>query len=174
MLSTSFRNTLIASTLLVGASIILASPAVMAQISDDGIVSGTVQEVNTIGFAPETETPIISGDAVAAYPMGDLTIRNNAAAGWGLEVQSLNGGELVNGGESITYTALTVADITGVTITPVDLATAATNEPLVTAAPYSAEVAGGITRAVTASIAAGQHIPVGTYTDTLTFTLTAN
>ncbi|MFH7243460.1 MAG: hypothetical protein ACHWZW_11475 [Spirulina sp.] len=171
MLSTFSRNTLIASTLLVSASL-LVGPAAFAQVSDNGEVSGEVQEVNTITFAPATLTEITSGAAVASYPMGNLTIQNNAAAGWDLEVQSLNGGKLVNGAQSITYTDLTVAAIAGATITPVDLATAATDELLATA-PYSTEVAGEITRAVTATMAADQFVPVGVYTDTLTFTLTS-
>lgn len=171
MFAKTFRNSLVASSLLIGASL-LAGPA-MAQVSDGDVVSGDVTPINAITFVGTTGTTITGGAAVAAYPMGSLTLQNNAGAGWTLDVASANGGELQYLTNSITYTDLTTAAIAGATVTPVDLATAATDEEVIDAA-YNIDVADGVTGvAVTAAIAAGQYVPAGTYSDTLTFTLTS-
>lgn len=175
MLNTTFRNALVASGLLVGATLLI-TPAALAQESG-GQVTGVVSDVSTLVFAPTTGTAITAGQAVAAYPIGSLTITNNNDAGWALQVKSAHGGELryTVGLDTyaIAYTGLTVADIDGATITPVTFAAADTNVSLITA-PYSSAVAAGITRTSTAAIAADQHVPAGTYSDTLTFTLTSN
>ena len=170
----TFRNTLIASSLLIGASL-LVGPAALAA-GDTGEVTGTVAAVNAITFTPATGTAITGGAAVPAYPMGTLDVQDNAAAGWTLEVQSLNGGQLVNTvtpTDVIAYTQLTTANVGASAATPVDFALAATDYPLHDSA-FDAAVAAGVTGVnVTADIAAGQFIPVGTYADTLTFTLTS-
>ncbi|MGI8935141.1 MAG: hypothetical protein ACR2FS_13815, partial [Phormidesmis sp.] len=94
MFAKTFRNTLVASSLLIGASL-LVGPAALAA-GDSGVVTGTVAAVNAITFTPATGTAITGGAAVPAYPMGTLDVQDNAAAGWLLEVSSANGGELVN------------------------------------------------------------------------------
>lgn len=174
MFAKTFRNTLVASSLLIGASL-LAGPAALAA-TDNGEVTGTVAAVNTITFNPTTGTAITGGAAVPAYPMGTLDLQDNAAAGWTLNVQSLNGGQLRKVGsptDLITYTQLKTGNIGSSTSASVDLATAATNEQLHNSL-YDPAVAAGVTGvAVTADIAVGQFVPVGTYADTLTFTLTS-
>lgn len=171
MFAQTFRNTLVASSLLIGASL-LAGPAAQAQVSG-GVVSGDVSALSTILFTPTTGTTITGGAAVAAYPMGSLAITNNDPDGWTLDVASTNGGELQFGANSITYTALTTAAIAGATVTPVNLAAAGVDEEVITA-NYDIDVADGVTAvAVTAAVAAGQYVPAGTYSDTLTFTLTS-
>ncbi|MEA5448722.1 hypothetical protein VB780_09105 [Leptolyngbya sp. CCNP1308] len=174
MFAKTFRNTLIASSLLVGASL-LAGPAALAA-TDNGEATGTVQAVNTIDFTPATGTAITGGAAELAYPMGTLALQDNATAGWTLEVSSLNGGKLlhtVTPANVIAYTQLTTDDLGASTATPVDFVAAATNYELHDSL-FDAVVAEGVTGiAVTAEIAAGQWVPVGTYADTLTFTLTS-
>lgn len=165
MFAKTFRNALVASSLLIGASL-LAGPAAMAQE-----VSGTVAPISSATFTGTTGTAIVAGTAVSAYPMGSLAIQNNAPAGWTLTVASANGGKLNFGANSITYTALTTAAIAGATITPATMTVAATAATVIDAA-YNADVADGVTGvAVTAAIAANQIVPAGTYSDTLTFTL---
>lgn len=171
MFTKNFRNSLVASGLLIGASL-LAGPAALAA-SDNGVVSGDVTAVNTIDFTGTTGTAITGGAAVSAYPIGTLTIQNNDPDGWTLDVASANGGKLKFGSNVITYTDLTTAAIAGATVTPVDLTTPATDEEVIDAA-YNVDVADGVTNvAVTAAIAAGQFVPAGTYSDTLTFTQTS-
>ena len=175
MFAKTFRNSLLASSLLIGASL-LVGPAAMAEPSG-GEVSGTVAPISTVTFTPTTETAITAGDAVAAYPMGTLAIQNNSNAGWTLDVRSANGGELRNVvGETtykIEYTNLTSAPVDGATITPVTFASAITDIELIDAVYDNAVAAGVSNVAVTAAIAADQHVPAGTYTDTVTFTLTS-
>ncbi len=175
MFAKTFRNTLLASSLLIGASL-LAGPAALAA-SDSGEVTGTVAAVNAITFAPATGTVITGGAAETAYPMGTLDVQDNTANGWLLEVSSLNGGELVNtvtSADVIAYTQLTTGAIgTASTATPVTFVAAATDYSLNSSA-FNAAVATGVTLVpVTANIAANQFVPVGTYADTLTFTLTS-
>ncbi|WP_017302084.1 hypothetical protein [Nodosilinea nodulosa] len=174
MFAKAFRNTLIASSLLIGASL-LAGPAALAA-TDNGVVSGDVQAVNTITFTPTTGTAITGGAAEPAYPIGTLDVQDNAANGWTLDVQSLNGGQLVNTvtpTDVIAYDTLTTANIGASTATPVNFVAPATDYTLHDSA-FDATVAAGVTNvSVTANIAAGQFVPVGTYADTLTFTLTS-
>lgn len=173
MFATSFRNTLIASTLLVGASL-LAGPAAMAA-EDTDTVTGTVSTVTSVNFVGTGGT-ITPGVAVPAFTMGDLTIQNNTAGTWNLTVSSLNAGNLENAGGtvSIPYTNLDVADIGGIDFTAVASPSVAAQD-LALAAPFNTTVAGGATSAVTASIsAAASSVQADVYTDSLTFTLTAN
>ncbi|PZV18516.1 MAG: hypothetical protein DCF21_08130 [Leptolyngbya sp.] len=174
MFAKTFRNTLVASTLLIGASL-LAGPAALAATST-GTANGTVSAVNAITFTGTTGTAITGGAAVGAYPMGSLALQDNSAGGWKLEVSSLNGGKLVNtitATDVIAYTQLTTGAIGAATITPVDFVAATTNYQLSLSA-FDGAVAAGVTGvAVTADIAGSQFVPVGTYADTLTFTLTS-
>lgn len=174
MFAKTFRNTLVASSLLIGASL-LAGPAALAATSN-GQVTGTVAAVNAITFTPATGTAITGGAAVPAYSIGTLDVQDNATAGWILAVSSANGGELVNTvtpTDVIAYTQLTTGAIGASTATPVDFAAAATDYELHNSA-FDAAVAEGVTGVtVTAAIAADQFVPVGTYADTLTFTLTS-
>lgn len=174
MFAKTFRNTLVASSLLIGASL-LAGPAALAA-TDSGEVTGTVAAVNTVTFTPTTGTAITGGAAVGAYPMGSLALQDNSAGGWKLEVSSLNGGKLVNTvtpTDLINYTQLTTANVGASAATPVNFVAATTNYQLHLSA-YDAAVAAGVTGVnVTAAIAANQFVPVGTYADTLTFTLTS-
>ncbi|MGG6241889.1 hypothetical protein ACQ4N7_24980 [Nodosilinea sp. AN01ver1] len=173
MFAKTFRNTLVASSLLVGASLI-AGPAVLAA-TDNDTVTATVAEVNTINFVAAT-TAFTGGAAAPTFAMGNLDVQNNAALGWTLDVSSGNGGKLVNTvtpAHAITYTQLTTANIGASVATPVTPTVATPSGQLHTSA-FDATVAAGVTGvAVTANIAANQFVPVGSYTDTLTFTLTS-
>ncbi|MBE9111158.1 hypothetical protein IQ273_17270 [Nodosilinea sp. LEGE 07298] len=175
MFAKIFRNTLVASSLLVGASLI-AGPAVLAApATDDDTVTATVAEVNAVNFVGAT-TAFTNGSAVPTFTMGTLDVQNNAAAGWTLDVSSLNGGKLVNtvtAADVIAYTQLTTPVIGASTLTPVDFTNSGTDYML-HESEFNATVAAGVTLVpVTASIAAGQFVPVGDYEDVLTFTLTS-
>ncbi|WP_156119720.1 hypothetical protein [Leptolyngbya sp. KIOST-1] len=175
MVVKTFRNTLIASSVLFGASLIAGSAAMAAPATDDGTVTATVAEINAISFEGAT-TAFVSGSAVPAFAMGTLDVRNNASAGWTLGMSSANGGRLINTATPahvITYTALTTGDIGASTATAVTPTVATPSGQLHNSA-FDAAVSAGVTGVnVTASIAAGQFVPVGSYTDTLTFTLTS-
>lgn len=171
MFAKTFRNSLIASTLLVGASI-LASPAAFAQV-----VSGTVATANTVTFDGDEGTAIVPGVARPAYPLGTLDIQNNDPDGWTLTVSSANGGKLTNATtHDIVYTAITLADIPGVTETSATPTLSTTAASQLSTAAFSESVANGVTSiAVTASISDTESsVPPETYSDTLTFTLTSN
>ncbi|MFQ4137364.1 hypothetical protein PGN35_013690 [Nodosilinea sp. PGN35] len=175
MVAKIFRHALFASSLLIGASL-LAGPAALAQDTSGGQVSGSVQAINEVTFTPTTGTAITGGEAVAAYPIGALAVQDNGAAGWILEVSSENGGRLVNTvtpADFIEYTDLTTGAIGASTATARTLAVADQDYELHDSA-FDAAVAAGVTGVnVTAAIAADQFVPVGTYADTLTFTLTS-
>ncbi|MBW4483710.1 MAG: hypothetical protein KME14_14305 [Tildeniella torsiva UHER 1998/13D] len=167
MFAQTFRNTLVASSLLIGASL-LAGPAALAQSSDG--VSGDVQAVNTVTFTGAENTSITGGTGQSAYTIGTLAIQSNDPDGWELDVKSANGGELVNGSYDITYNDLTTAAITGATINLVDVDTADTDEEVIDAI-YDIDVANAVSVSVTANLV-GEYVPAGTYSDTLTFTIT--
>lgn len=190
MLSTSFRNTLIASTLLVGASI-LVSPAAFAQ--DSGQVGGTIETVNELTFTAPVD---LSADLTSGtLGMGSLTIRNNDPDGWTLQVRSANAGKLHRStGSGITdiaattyipYTALTATGApSGATTT--SLATITGTDANFVVAPYSVAFADSDGDAITISATlsngtfggdsavARAGMPAGEYKDTLYFTLTSN
>jgi hypothetical protein len=169
MFAKTFRNTLVASSLLIGASL-LAGPAALAAPSIAGdTVTATVAEVNVATFVGAT-TAFTNGAAVPAFVMGTLNVQNNAAAGWTLGVASTNGGTLNGATFNITYTDLTTGTIGGSSATAVDPSTGGTLHD----SAFDTVVAEGVTGvAVTANIGSGQFVPVGSYTDTLTFTLTS-
>ena len=109
MLSTSFRNTLIASTLLVGASILTGTAALAADpapvVTDPGTVEGTIAGVSEMTF----DAPVSAALAAGTFQMGTLDIHNNDPQGWTLDVASGNGGRLVhetNSAAFVTYTQL--------------------------------------------------------------------
>ncbi|MBD2426266.1 hypothetical protein [Phormidium sp. FACHB-1136] len=178
MLSTSFRNTLIASTLLVGASI-LVSPAAMAAddpspASDPGDVSSTVELINRVDFAPAATTRVqpVTAQTDIAFPLGTVTIRNNDPDGWNLTVASTNAGVLEFGTHTLSYSTITLADTNDITETAggVDPATGG----LLATGGFSTRVAGG-TEAINVSalLTVPADVAAGAYTDTLTFTLTS-
>lgn len=184
MLSTFSRNTLIASTLLVGASL-LVGPAAMAandpvSVDDGDTVSATVELINVVTFTPEpAPTTLKPEEALSnvSLSLGSVTLRNNSAGGWELKVASANNGTLNSavGGTTyeLPYGAITLAAATGVTpSTPVAATTAGA---VLATGVFSTAVAGGTDPiAVTATItSAATTVPAGSYTDTLTFTLTA-
>jgi len=173
MLTKTFRNTLVASSLLMGSSLLVSLPA-LAQVSDGDTVGGTVQAVNTIDFVPTATTQAITGGAaVTDFSMGTLSIQNNDPDGWTLNVQSANAGKLMFNTNQIAYTGLEIGAIAGATPAAVTLSTANTDEEILNAV-YDVDVADGVTGVtVTADIASGQFVPAGLYTDTLTFTLTS-
>lgn len=176
MFAKIFRNTLVASTLLIGTSLFVIPAALAAPVADDGDVQGNVSEINSIGFAPQSSA-IVPGVAQAEFSIGTLTIQNNAAAGWTLDVESENGGYLlediqgVPGTHTIPYTALTVATVAGAAHSSVSPTVETPSGRLITAV-YDLDVANEVGVGVTANIGA-QYVPVGLYTDNLTFTLTS-
>lgn len=172
MFAKTFRNTLFASSLLIGASL-LTGPAALADA--DG-VSGVISEVSTVTFLGTEGTPITTGTPMPAYPLGNITVRDNRSAGWGLTVSSLTGGKLLhtNGTTSITYTQLTTSADIGVSVaTPVDLVTTNAALRLHNSVFNSAVAApGGVQVNVTADLGTpATNLPAGTYSDTLTFTM---
>jgi hypothetical protein len=190
MFAKTFRNSLVASSLLVGASLI-SGPAAVAQVTDGGQVGGNIAPISTLSFTDPTaavSTPLTTG----SFPMGGLNIQNNDPQGWTVTVTSTNAGELQNQDATtptdvyVTYSDLTVADaLAAFGATPSLADPALANETLVDA-PYTEAVAAAVvTSAVSATIAttgtvddgttsvAFASLPTGTYTDTLTFTLTS-
>ena len=180
MLSTSFRNTLIASTLLVGASILVSPAAFAGSVSDDDSVSGTIQPINEVVFTGrQTVSNLTPGQAsTPAFLMGSVHVHNNHGSGWTLSAASANAGKLqythaaTSNTYSISYTNLAVATAPGQTSnTPFASPTATAAQ--VVGADYSAGAAAGVDLDVTATIGDVGHPPAGTYTDTITFTLTS-
>jgi len=175
MLSTSFRNTLIASTLLVGTSI-LVSPAALANdpspASDPGEVSSTVQLINRVTFAPGATRTVqpVEAQTDIAFPLGTVTIRNNHPDGWNLNVASANAGVLEFGTHTLSYSTITLTDTSDITETPVNPTTGG----LLATGDFSARVAGGTEAiSVSALLTVPTTVAAGAYTDTLTFTLTS-
>jgi hypothetical protein len=189
MFAKTFRNTLIASSLLVGASL-LAGPAALAQTAS-GEVGGNIAPISTLTFTLPTaaaSTTLTTG----SFAMGSLNVRNNDPQGWTVVVTSTNAGELQNQDATtpanvyITYSDLTVADsLAAFDATPLLADPALVSQPLVDA-PHTAAVAAAVVNsAVSATIevvgtvdgggtpVALAGLPAGTYTDTLTFTLTS-
>jgi hypothetical protein len=183
MFAKTFRNTLIASSLLVSASL-LAGPAAMAEDPEPvgGPVSGVIAAISTISFdPPESAAALTRGDSNVSFPMGTLDITNNNPDGWKLDVASATGGVLrFTHNEvdyEIPYQNLTVGAIPGGTIaafTPTAGATATTTIPLVDATRHD-DVATGVTGVPVSATLANvvTTLPAGTYTDTITFTLTS-
>lgn len=173
MLSTSFRNTLIASTLLVGASI-LVSPAAFA--GNSGQVSGTIAEINVVNFtAPSNATVTVGQGFTDNFSLGSVTIQNNDPDGWNLSVASANSGNLKLGITShvIPYSAINLGDVPGVTETTTPVSPADANPALLSTAPFSTTVASGTTAINLTATLTVPNVPAGQYTDTLTFTLTS-
>ena len=173
MFAKIFRNSLLASSLLIGASL-LVGPAAMAEddslsVNSDDDVTGVVHLINEITFTPADPTAIVADAGATGFVMGELSLRNNHVNGWTLSVESTNQGKLQNGSYAIEYTAVTAAAVEGETTnSSVDPATGGN----LIVADYTAAVAAGVDEVqVTANIASGQHVPAGEYTDTLTFTL---
>lgn len=176
MLSTFSRNTLIASTLLIGASILIIPNAMAADDPDpasgDGQVSSTVELINRVTFAPATTTTVkpVTELTNTSFPLGTVTIRNNDPAGWNLNVASANDGLLEFGTHTLSYSTITLAPTDNITETPVNPTTGG----LLATGDFSARVAGG-TEAINVSalLTVPTTVAAGQYTDTLTFTLTS-
>lgn len=173
MFAKTFRNSLLASSLLIGASLLIAPVAMAAEddlsVNDDGDVTGVVHLINEITFAPAEPTPIVADTGATGFVMGELSLRNNHANGWTLSVESANEGKLINGDHVIEYTNLIADSVEGETTN--NFVNPATGGSLIVA-DYTAAVAAGVDEVqVKADIASGQHVPAGEYTDTLTFTL---
>lgn len=166
MIAKTFRNTLVASSLLVGTSLLIGSAALAEEISGD------VPIYREAVLSP-TEIVIDTDDAIAAT-FGTLFIRDNSAAGWKLTVTSANGGLLENGTHGIAYTGLTTDDVNGVQANALTLAEGVAGTLFATQS-YSNAVSTGVTVDLTADIAvdARKGVPSGVYTDTLTFTMSA-
>jgi hypothetical protein len=189
MFAKTFRNTLVSSSLLVGASL-LAGPAAQAQIAN-GEVGGSIAPISTLTFtlpAAAALTPLTAG----SFAMGSLNVRNNDPQGWIVVVTSTNAGELQNQAATtpanvyITYSDLTVADsLAAFDATPLLADPALVSQTLVDAPHTEAVATAVVNSAVSATIAATGTVdggttsvalaglPTGTYTDTLTFTLTS-
>jgi hypothetical protein len=189
MFAKTFRNTLIASSLLVGASL-LAGPAALAQTAS-GEVGGNIAPISTLTFTLPTaaaSTTLTTG----SFAMGSLNVRNNDPQGWTVVVTSTNAGELQNQDATtpanvyITYSDLTVADSLAAFGATPSLADPTLASQTLVDAPHTEAVATAVVNsAVSATIAATGTVdggttsvalaglPTGTYTDTLSFTLTS-
>ena len=178
MLSTFSRNTLIASTLLVGASLLVGPAARAADDLDpatnsgDAEVSATVELINRVTFGPAETTRVqpVTAQTDIAFPLGTVTIRNNDPDGWNLNVASTNAGVLKFGAHTLSYSTITLADTNDITESPVNPTTGG----LLATGDFSARVAGGTEEInVSALLTVPTTVAAGEYTDTLTFTLTS-
>ena len=179
MFAKTFRNSLLASSLLIGTSL-LVGPAAMADESgptnvSSGSSSGEIEVISTIEFTPNANGEINRAVSSPNYDLGTLAVTNNNYHGWILEVASANGGQLVieGGGHEIEYTAVTTGGIGASEATARTLANANTEYQLHDFG-FDSEVANGVTGVpVTATLGNTQNVPAGVYSDTLTFTLTS-
>lgn len=160
-------RTIIASGLVVGAVAAL-SPAAFAVDTDGGNQSGEVPVIETVDYTPGGSLAIVPNTAQPDTNFGSVNVQSNANNGWTLAVASTNGSLLKNGAiASIAYT-LKVGGAAVNVSTPAAPVTALSPTVLTAAADP------GVDYPVLGSIAAADSNgkPSGTYSDTLTFTLT--
>jgi hypothetical protein len=160
-------RTLIASGIVVGAVAAL-SPAAFAA-TDNATQSGSITAIETVDYVAGPSLTIVPNTLQADQNFGSVQVQSNSNNGWTLAVASTNGSVLKNGAiAAIAYTL----KVDGAAV---DVSTAAT--PVNTSldpASLTAAAGTGNNYLVKGSIAAidSNGKPAGTYSDTLTFTLT--
>ena len=181
MFAKTFRNSLLASSLLIGASL-LVGPAAMAddpEVSSEATdVGGSINLINSIDFDTTSHgfERVITANT---FELGVLKIQNNNPTGWSLAVTSENGAlvNVDNNSETIAYTKLALAAPTGVTLTTYETgALTAEQSQVLAAAGFNSIVAGAVSDfTLTAHTPADlSSVASGEYRDTLSFTLTSN
>ena len=187
MFAQTFRNTLIASTLLVSASL-LAGPAAFAAETGELNVGGNIATVSAITFTQPAAASEVTLQSATSFAMGSVHIQNNDPQGWTLEVSSANNGQLQNQSATpasavyVEYTTLTITEQSAFGVAPASLAPTSAPQVLVNADYTQAVAAAPVTGTVTAMIESTgtsggtssiplASLPAGNYTDTLTFTL---
>lgn len=176
MLNATFRRILIASGLLIGASLVL-SPSAMAD-SANGNTSGTVDPINNVDYTPPAGATLNPSAGNADMGFGSLFIQNNDNDGWTLTVDSTNNGTLVDAVSSavIPYSNLDFVDATSGTPLGNQSAVDVSGAAIQVYGPTSLTCADstGCTVNLRADVSAGDidGKPAGTYSDTLTFVLT--
>ena len=186
MFAKTFRNSLLASSLLIGASL-LVGPAAMADgpHTDSDDITANVPVYREVGFSPSAQLSLDSDAAVSAHEVGTLYIRDNDPSGWSLQVSSANGGKFVHedNDDEIVYTALRVDGNVGgnesasLTLSPAVGEGTENTGMLFTNAAYHTDVSDGVDNiSLLVDIAedARKGISAGDYSDTLTFTMMAN
>ncbi len=163
----TIRRTVIASGIALGAVAAAFSPAAFAA-TDNDTQSGSIAPIESVNYTPAGVLTIVPNTLQADTNFGSVNVQSNANGGWTLEVASTNGSILQNGSiADIAYT-LKVAGNT------VDVSAAGTPDIAKDVSVLTAAATGGANYAVLGSIAAADSNgkPHGTYSDTLTFTLT--
>ncbi len=160
-------RTVIASGFVVGAVAALSPVAFAA--SSNGTQSGSITTIETVAYTAGPSLTIAPNTLQADQDFGSVQVQSNSNNGWTLAVASTNGSILKNGAiASIAYTL----KVDG---TAVDVSTAATNvNTSLNPGSLTAAAGTGNNYLVKGSIAAtdSNGKPAGTYSDTLTFTLT--
>lgn len=164
----TIRRTFIASSFVLGAVAAALSPAAFAATSND-TQSGSITAIENVTYAAGPSLTIVPNTAQNDQDFGSVQVQSNSNNGWTLAVASTNGSILKNGTiASIAYTLKvdgTAVDVSTAT-TPVNTSL---NPTTLTAAAGTGNnylVKGSIAAAASNGKAAG------TYSDTLTFTLT--
>lgn len=166
----SILRTVIASGFVVGAFAALSPAAFAADNISGGDVTGNITAIQHTAYtAATTATTIVPNTDQSNLDFGSVNVQSNANNGWTLAVASANGSSLKNGSIGTIAYALQVdgVPVTGLT-TPAASVTAKDVSGLTASATGGANYA--VTGAIAATASNGQ--PAGTYTDTLTFTLT--
>jgi hypothetical protein len=159
-------RTLIASGVVVGAVAALSPVAFAA--TDNDTQSGSITAIETVNYTAGGSLTIVPNTAQNDTNFGSVNVQSNANGGWILAVASTNGSILKNGAiADIAYTLK--VDGAGV-----DVSTPATPITAKDVSVLTAAGTGGVNYPVLGTIAAADSNgkPAGTYSDTLTFTLT--
>jgi hypothetical protein len=163
----TIRRAFIASGIALGAVAAVFSPAAFAATSA-GEQAGSITSVETVLYTPAAVFTITPNLTMTDQSFGVVNVQSNSVTGWNLQVASTNGSTLNNGAiATIPYT-LTVGGAT------TNVGTAATPVTAQSFAVLTNAATGGGNYSVLGTIAAldTNGKPSGTYTDTLTFTLT--
>lgn len=170
-------RTVIASGFVVGTVAALSPAAFAVDNVSGGGVSGGIAPIEKVTFTSGSAVTVDPVSGMTASVLGSVKVQSNDYDGWKLQVKSANGAKLIDAVSTaqIIY-SLGVGSYTpnvSVAATDVDVMT----EPTSTgganprcAIADTAECAYNVKGTITAGNAAGK--PAGTYSDTLTFTLT--
>jgi hypothetical protein len=176
MLTKMFRNTLVASSLLVGASLMVGQIAQAG--TDSGDVTGEITTNNLVTYtAPAAAASLDPVAGNTDMDFGSVNVRDNSNAGWILTVQSANNSTLVGdtNSEVITYTGLSFNNATLGAANDIDVS-GGTAVNVYTPNTLTCATQAGCDVTITADIANTEvnGKSVDTYRDTLTFVLTSN
>jgi hypothetical protein len=159
---------------LVGAALLGFSFSAQAQTTGDTVITVIINNICQFNSVPGNKTDTYNNASsipTAAQTLGDLNITCTDADGFEVTATSLNDGKLVDGIIDLAYTISTSgsgAPASGVTLPINGGATIYTQTGFNTTCGSTTGCNAGVTFTVTP-----ETVPAGTYTDTITYTLSA-